>query len=197
MVVISGKEYPINLENMLFAAINLEDILFAAIKQKATDIHINVNDTPRIRTDGQLIRITEKAINLKQCQAILDEIFEHNTLKKSELHKEKRISYSFSRSNLGRFRATISSQRGSFGIVIRTLAHEPIKYEELGLPDNSNAFVENTKGLYIITGTSASGRSTTLASIIDKINRERTLHITTIENPIESYRITMPCWAPQ
>ena len=175
MISISGKDYPITLQN----------ILIAANEHKATDIHININDTPRVRADGKLLRITDEKISAKQCQALLDEIFGHDTSKKSELHKEKRIAYSFSRHLIGRYRANISAQRGSFGISIRTLAQEPMKYEELGLPDMPTEFVKNTKGLYVVTGASSTGKSTTLASIIDKINTEENLHIMAIENPIE------------
>ena len=159
-------------------------LLEAAVNFKATDIHLTSGSPPAFRINSELVV-------LKNCPVILPE----DTRKIAEsllcggkfctLERDGEIDFSFSKPGLGRFRVNIYRQRGTYSVAIRSLPFIIPAFEQLGLPQTVKSFARKTKGLVLATGPTGSGKSTTLASLLNVINHERRCHIITIEDPIE------------
>lgn len=162
----------------------IEILLEEVIKKKASDLHLQVGLPPMLRVDGALIAmpsadtLTEAAVEAL-IFAILDED------QKQILLKDKEFDFSFAFGDLGRFRVNAFHERGNLAAALRLIPNEILSVEQLGLPPIVNRFADYPRGLVLITGPTGSGKSTTLAAIINKINLERAAHIVTIEDPIE------------
>ncbi|HLB66380.1 MAG TPA: type IV pilus twitching motility protein PilT [Candidatus Saccharimonadales bacterium] len=162
----------------------IEVLLEEVIKKKASDLHLQVGLPPILRIDGALSPVsgadilTEETIELL-IFAILDED------QKQILLKDKEFDFSFAFGELGRFRVNAFHERGNLAAALRLIPNEILTIEQLGLPQVVNKFADYPRGLVLITGPTGSGKSTTLAAVINKINTERTSHIVTIEDPIE------------
>lgn len=162
----------------------LNDILAMAIKAKASDVHIKAGLPPVYRIDGGLRplpnapRLTPENIR-KMTYAMLSE---HQ---REEFEKNHELDLAYGVKGLGRFRVNMFTQRGSISAVLRTIPFNVSTLEELNLPPVIKKITQNKRGLVLVTGTTGSGKSTTLASMIDAINANRTEHIITIEDPIE------------
>lgn len=162
----------------------IEILLEEVIKKKASDLHLQVGLPPILRIDGALAPVagtdilTEETIELLVF-AILDED------QKQILLKDKEFDFSFAFGDLGRFRVNAFHERGNLAAALRLIPNEILTIEQLGLPQIVNKFADYPRGLVLITGPTGSGKSTSLAAIINKINTERTAHIVTIEDPIE------------
>lgn len=162
----------------------LNDILTMAVKFKASDVHIKVGLPPVYRIDGNLRplpnapRLTQEGIR-KMVFAMLTE------QQRGDFEKNHEIDLAHGVQGLGRFRVNMFTQRGSISAVLRTIPFNVSTLEELNLPPIIKKISQNKRGLILVTGTTGSGKSTTLASIIDAINSNRTEHIITIEDPIE------------
>ncbi|HTG01718.1 MAG TPA: type IV pilus twitching motility protein PilT [Nitrospirota bacterium] len=163
---------------------NLHDLLKYMIEKGASDLHITTGIAPSIRIDGKMKPIPGlDALSATQtkdlCYSILTDAQKHKFEENSEL------DLSFGVKNLSRFRANIFVQRGAVAAAIRTIPFKIKTFQELGLPDVVADLCKKPRGLILVTGPTGSGKSTTLASMIDKINNERQEHIITIEDPIE------------
>ncbi|HXR49800.1 MAG TPA: ATPase, T2SS/T4P/T4SS family, partial [Verrucomicrobiae bacterium] len=162
----------------------IEVLLDEVVKRKASDLHLQVGLPPMIRVDGSLIPVNgadpldEEAIEVL-IFAILDED------QKQILLKDKEFDFSFAYGDLGRFRVNAFHERGNMAAALRLIPNEILTIEQLGLPDIVNKFSDYPRGLVLVTGPTGSGKSTTLAAMIHKINNERASHIITIEDPIE------------
>lgn len=162
----------------------IELLLEEVVKKKASDLHLQVGLRPMLRVDGSLVAIagsellTEEAVEALVF-AILDED------QKQILLKDKEFDFSFAFGDLGRFRVNAFHERGNLAAALRLIPNEVLTIEQLGLPDIVNKFAEYPRGLVLVTGPTGSGKSTTLAALVDKINNERAQHIITIEDPIE------------
>lgn len=162
----------------------IEILLEEVIKKKASDLHIQVGLAPMLRVDGALLPVTgadiltEEAVELL-IFAILDED------QKQILLKDKEFDFSFAFGDLGRFRVNAFHERGNLAAALRLIPNELLTIEQLGLPQIANKFSDYPRGLVLVTGPTGSGKSTTLAAIINKINTEKAVHIVTIEDPIE------------
>jgi len=162
----------------------LKGLLEYAGKYNATDLHICAGSKPVIRVNGKLKLIDSSEVILPPD---IDGIIK-NTLddaKSAKLKSQRVLDFSFSVPGMGRFRANIYSQRGTFAIAIRILPFEIPSFKNLGLPDAVENFTAKTSGLFLVTGATGSGKSTTLASLLDIINERYQYHIITIEDPIE------------
>ncbi|MDY0213838.1 MAG: type IV pilus twitching motility protein PilT [Desulfuromonadaceae bacterium] len=163
---------------------DLNDILAMAIKFKASDVHIKAGLPPVYRIDGNLRplpnapRLTPEEIR-KMVFAMLTE------QQREEFETKHEIDLAYGLQGLGRFRVNMFTQRGSISAVLRTIPFNVSTLEELNLPPIIKKITQNKRGLVLVTGTTGSGKSTTLASMIDAINSNRTEHIITIEDPIE------------
>ena len=162
---------------------NLHQLLKAMIEKGASDLHITTNSPPQLRIDGKLQPLQMPPLSpadTKQvCYSILTDAQKHRFEENSEL------DLSFGVRGLSRFRANIFMQRGAVAGAFRSIPYKMMTMEELGLPKVVLDITKKPRGLVLVTGPTGSGKSTTLASIIDRINTERHDHIVTVEDPIE------------
>src|SRR5690606_12942602 len=155
----------------------------AMIAKGASDMHITTGSPPLHLIDGQVVPLKLQPlgpVDTKQlCYSVLTEE------QKIEFEKNKELDLSFGVKNLSRFRANIFMQRGAVSGAFRSIPFKILSFDELGLPQVIATLAKRPRGLVLVTGPTGSGKSTTLASIIDKINSETRQHIMTIEDPIE------------
>jgi len=164
--------------------VNLRALLEEMIERDASDLHITAGDKPKLRIDGD---ITDANVNVvlspKDTLQLSYSILTENQKKRFETEDE--LDFSFGIQNLARFRGNCFKQRGCVSLVIRQIPFNIRTFEELGLPNAVSKMADRPRGLVLVTGPTGSGKSTTLAAMIDKINRERRGHIITVEDPIE------------
>ncbi len=164
--------------------LRIELLLEEVVKKKASDLHLQVGLQPMLRVDGALLPVsgsetlTEESLELLLF-AILDED------QKQILLKDKEFDFSFAFGDLGRFRVNAFHERGNMAAALRLIPNEILSIEQLGLPPIVNKFSDYPRGLVLVTGPTGSGKSTTLAGLVGRINNERAAHIITIEDPIE------------
>lgn len=165
---------------------DINNVLSYAVEIGASDVHLTVGLKPIIRHKGQLRALEEEAVLTSE---IVDNVVEYltknNEVYLNKLKNDKHLDLAYSIAGLGRFRVNIYTQRGSKALAIRIVNSTIPKVDELGMPESVASLAEISNGLVLITGPTGSGKSTTLASVIDKINREKNLHIITLEDPIE------------
>ncbi len=162
----------------------LDKLLEDAVSRKATDIHLCVGTKPLMRVNTNLRPMEEyDVIDSDVTKSIAQAVLEKNRYEK--FLNQKAVDTSYSKSELGRFRMNFYTQRGTTALAIRSLPNIIPSLGELGIPDILKDFAMKVKGLVLITGMTGSGKSTTLASMIQYINRQKSVHITTIEDPIE------------
>jgi len=159
------------------------DILTYAIKNGASDIHLMVGSPPAVRIDGNIRFISNDLLTSKENSEFLDEIMSPE--QKERFMKTGDYDLALEVPGLGRFRVNVMRQRGLVGIVLRHVRNKILDFSSLHLPPSMEMIAEMRRGLVLITGTTGSGKSTTLASLIDWINARRRVHIVTVEDPIE------------
>ncbi len=162
---------------------NILDFLTQAVEAKASDLHVTVNLPPMVRVDGSLEKLDEKVLKPEDTALMVKQVLSQKQL--SVLQEKGEIDTSFSHPGMGRFRLNVYRQRGSYGMAFRVVYSRIPTLEELGLPPNVADFTRKQRGLVLVTGPTGSGKSTTLASMIELINHERNCHILTLEDPIE------------
>jgi twitching motility protein PilT len=166
------------------ANVRIEVLLEEVIKRKASDLHLQVGLPPMIRIDGALAPIgNSETLNDEAVETLLFSILDED--QKQILLKDKEFDFSFAFGDLGRFRVNAFHERGNLASALRLITNEIMTIEQLGLPPVVNKFADFPRGLVLVTGPTGSGKSTTLAAMIHKINEERAAHIITIEDPIE------------
>lgn len=162
---------------------SLQQLLKTMIEKGASDLHITVGAPPSLRIDGDIVPINVPPLTAQEtkqsCYSILTDAQKH------QFEEENELDLSFGVKGLSRFRANIYLQRGAVAGAFRQIPYEIKTFEELGLPKVVATLAERPRGLVLVTGPTGSGKSTTLAAIVDKINREQAGHIITIEDPIE------------
>jgi len=162
----------------------IEVLLEEVIKKKASDLHLQVGLPPILRIDGKLAPISGLDIlNEETLEALIFAILDED--QKQILLKDKEFDFSFAFGDLGRFRVNAFHERGNMAAALRLIPNEILSIEQLGLPPVIKKFADYPRGLVLVTGPTGSGKSTTLAALIQKINSERPAHIVTIEDPIE------------
>lgn len=163
---------------------HINDILKAATERKASDVHLKVGSHPIIRVDGVLIPLVEFK-RLMQEDTIAMAFSMMSTQQKEKFKQFLEIDIAYSVPGLGRFRCNIFQQRGSVGLVLRLIPARILNIRELLLPPVLERICDEERGLVLVTGTTGSGKSTSLAAMVDYINSRRNCHIVTIEDPIE------------
>jgi twitching motility protein PilT len=161
----------------------LPQLLKALIDQGASDLHISADSAPRLRIDGQLIPLQLPALTGTDAKQLCYSVLTDEQKRDFETHKE--IDLSFSVKNLARFRANIFTQKGYVGGAFRVIPYRVRTVKELGLPNVVEQLCAYPRGLILVTGPTGSGKSTTLAAMIDHINETSCDHIITLEDPIE------------
>lgn len=169
---------------MAESTLKIETLLEQVVKQDASDLHITVGTPPMLRVDGALkpfpdIPPLKEADVEKLIFSIVDEV------QKGILLKDMEVDFSFAFGDVARFRANAYHQKGNLSIALRLIPTRIRTLEELGMPAIANNFTEIPRGLVLVTGPTGSGKSTTLAAMIDRINESHANHIITIEDPIE------------
>src|SRR5262245_13968063 len=166
------------------AANSIDELLERMVEANASDLHVTTGTPPAIRVRGEVERLEGfDALTGEETQQLLYRILSSEQQKNFELARQ--LDFSYSMPGLARFRVNIYFQRESIGAAFRLIPTELKTLEELGIPDSLHVLAEKPRGLVLVTGPTGSGKSTTLAAIIDEINRNRSEHILTIEDPIE------------
>ena len=165
-------------------AATMHDMLTIMIERGASDLHLTTGTYPQIRLHGRLIPLTEfEALSPQDTQRLAYSVL--NEAQKQKFEEANELDLSFGIQGLSRFRCNVYRQRGAVAAAIRVIPFKIRAFEELGLPPIAEQLADRPKGLVLVTGPTGSGKSTTLAAMIDKINSERSDHIITIEDPIE------------
>lgn len=166
------------------AELKIEILLEEVIKKKASDLHLQVSMPPMLRIDGTLTPIAGYApLDEEKVEALVFAILDEE--QKQILLKDKEFDFSFAFGDLGRFRVNSFHERGNLAAALRLIPNEIKSIQELGLPQTVANFASYPRGLVLVTGPTGSGKSTTLAALVDVINANRADHIITIEDPIE------------
>ena len=165
-------------------SVKIETLLEACIKHGASDLHIQVGLPPILRIDGSLVPIPNTPILTTEIVDTL--IFSTlDSMQRETLAKDKEFDYSFAFGEIARFRVNAFNEKGHLAAAFRLIPAKMPTIEELGMPQVISGFADYPRGLVLVTGPTGSGKSTTLAAIINKINSEKSVHILTIEDPIE------------
>src|SRR5579863_2568556 len=163
---------------------NIDDLLRIATERRASDLHLKVGNYPHLRIDGELVPLTDQP--RISAEDMLNMAFSMMSARQKQKFKETtEIDMAYSVAGLGRFRVNIFQQRGTVGLVLRVIPMQIRTVDELGLPPILNSIAMEERGLVLVTGTTGSGKSTTLAALIDHINQTRCVHVMTVEDPIE------------
>ncbi len=162
----------------------IEILLEEVLKQKASDLHLQVGLPPMLRVDGALKAVSGvESLNEELVEQLIFAILDDD--QKQILLKDKEFDFSFAFGDLGRFRVNAFHEKGNLAAALRLIPNEIASIEQLGLPHIVTKFADYPRGLVLVTGPTGSGKSTTLAALVNKINHERAEHIVTIEDPIE------------
>ena len=164
-------------------SVSLHQLLKTMVEQGGTDLHVTTNSPPVIRLHGLL-----QPLNLPPLNAVETKKLAYSILTDAQKHRFEEtleLDLSFGVKGLARFRANVFMQRGAVAAAFRRIPYEILGFKELGLPPVVESLCEKPRGLVLVTGPTGSGKSTSLAAMIDKINREKPLHILTIEDPVE------------
>jgi twitching motility protein PilT len=162
----------------------IEVLLDEVVKKKASDLHLQVGLPPMLRVDGSLVAVNgADPMDEEAVEALIFAILDED--QKQILLKDKEFDFSFAYGDLGRFRVNAFHERGNLAAALRLIPNEILSIEQLGLPEIVNKFADYPRGLVLVTGPTGSGKSTSLAALVGKINGERASHIITIEDPIE------------
>ncbi|SHE29605.1 twitching motility protein PilT [Tissierella praeacuta DSM 18095] len=162
---------------------NIIELVNLDTSRKASDIHITVGIPPVLRINGQLVILEEERLKPEDTKVLVYETLNENLIK--ELEEKGEVDTSFSSPGIGRYRVNAYKQRGSYGMALRIIPLEVPTIDDLGLPKVVKDLSRLPRGLILVTGPTGSGKSTTLASMINQINNERRCHILTLEDPIE------------
>ena len=164
--------------------LRIEVLLEEVVKRRASDLHLQVGLPPMLRIDGQLVPVAGfNPLDEAGVETLIFAILDQD--QRQILLKDKEFDFSFAFGTLGRFRVNAYHERGNLAGALRLIPNEIKSITELGLPQVVLNFANFPRGLVLVTGPTGSGKSTTLAALVDKINTERAQHIITIEDPIE------------
>ena len=162
----------------------IEVLLEEVVRKKGSDLHLQVGLPPMLRVDGALLAVAgAEALNEEVVETLIFAVLDED--QKQVLIKDKELDFSFAFGDLGRFRVNAFHERGNLAAALRLIPNEILIVTQLGLPPIIDKFAEYARGLVLITGPTGSGKSTTLAAMIHKINMEQARHIITVEDPIE------------
>ena len=162
---------------------NLKQMLVEMLNRKASDLHIRVGIRPHLRVNGTLEQIATDPITIETMEQVVGQILNEKQFERFQRKNEMDLALSVAK--LGRFRINLFRQRGTTGIAIRAVSTVVPSFEELNLPKTIKGLASERRGLIIVTGTTGSGKSTTLAAIIEEINATSSMNIMTVEDPIE------------
>jgi twitching motility protein PilT len=163
--------------------VNLRELLEILIEKNASDLHLAVGSPPQIRVDGRLLTLDMDALTPDTTKKLAYSMMSERQKQRFEENSE--LDMSFGIENMSRFRCNVFVQRGNVSVALRQIPYKVPSFEELGVDKAIIELANLPRGLVLVTGPTGSGKSTTLAALIDKVNRERHSHILTVEDPIE------------
>jgi len=163
--------------------VSLRELLEQMVRMGASDLHLTAGSPPVVRVDGKLQRMSYDMLTSEETKKIAYSML--NEKQKLKFEQNWELDFSFGIESMSRFRANIFMQRGNAAVALRQIPYEIRSFDQLGLPKVIADFARLPRGLVLVTGPTGSGKSTTLAAVIDKINKERPVHIITVEDPIE------------
>ena len=166
-------------------SMDLNGLLAAAVERGASDLHLKVGSPAMARIDGVLTPVDERRLSDADLEAVLARLTEHNPKRRQHFDATGDLDTVWVADGAGRFRVNVFRQRGSISFAFRFVPRDPFTLEELGLPTGVRRLAAEERGLILVTGASGAGKSTTLAAMIDEINRTRRQHVITIEDPVE------------
>lgn len=167
------------------SSVTMNDLMQAAVDEKASDLHIRVGRQPVLRVSGALEPLDTEVFTPEDTYELAKQIMDEE--QERHVEEEGGADFGFTFSDEARFRVSVFKERGNYGLVLRLIPSTLMTLSQLGLPENVNELLYKPRGLILVTGPTGSGKSTTLASMLDVINTDRDCHIVTIEDPIEFY----------
>ena len=167
------------------STVQIDRLLDTVVKQGASDLHISVGRPPTIRLHGSLRSLATKTIESEDATALMKSITPESN--QAELAEAGGTDFGFAFGTAARFRASVFRQRGDISMVLRLIPNTLLSFEQIGLPEIVQELCRRPRGLFLVTGPTGSGKSTTLASMLNWINEFYDRHIVTIEDPIEYY----------
>src|SRR5919204_3005249 len=176
-------------------SLSLSDLLKRMLEMNGSDLHITTNSPPQVRVHGHLVPLDLPQLTPAETKQLAYSVM--TDAQKHRFEENLELDFSFGLKGLARFRANCFNQRGATGSVFRVIPFEIKSFNQLGLPAVVTKLCEKPRGLVLVTGPTGSGKSTTLAAMIDKINSERHEHILTIEDPIEFVHLNKNCLVNQ
>lgn len=165
--------------------ITMRDLLQATIDEGASDLHVRAFMPPELRIHGELVAIADEAFTAEETRRLCNEIMTPEQV--AEAESNGGTDFALAHEDGTRFRVSVFKERGRWGCVLRMIPSTLLSLEQIGLPPSIKELLFKPRGLILVTGPTGSGKSTTLASMIDVINQERSVHVVTVEDPIEFY----------
>jgi len=176
-------------------AVTMHQLLKTLVDQGGTDLHITTNSPPQIRIDGKMVPLQLPPMTAAETKQLIYSVLTDN--QKHRLEEALEVDFSFGVKGLARFRANVFFQRGAVAGAFRTIPWEMRSFKDLGLPEIVSQLCDKPRGLILVTGPTGSGKTTTLAAMLDKVNSERHEHMVTIEDPIEYLHSHKKCLVNQ
>ncbi len=177
------------------AQIHIDRLLETTIKRGGSDLHIHCGRPPVLRLHGRLRQLETKILEPDDTMALMKSITPDRN--QQELQEEGTTDFGFAFGDMGRFRVSAYRQKGVVSIVLRLIPNKLLSFDDIGLPPIAKSLCRRPRGIFLVTGPTGSGKSTTLATMIDYINRELDRHIVTVEDPIEYYHTHKKCVVSQ
>ncbi len=167
------------------ATVQIDKLLETVVKEKVSDLHITTGQPPVVRVGGHMVRLETKSLEPDDTVALMKSITPERN--QQELQEVGGTDFGFAFGEKARFRVSVFKQRGQIGMVLRRIPNEFLTFEQLGLPSVISDLLERPRGLFLVTGPTGSGKTTSLASMINHMNNTMDHHIITMEDPIEYY----------
>jgi len=177
------------------AQLHIDRLLETTIKRGGSDLHIQCGRPPVLRLHGRLRQLETKILEPDDTMALMKSITPDRN--QQELQEEGTTDFGFAFGDMGRFRVSAYRQKGVVSIVLRLIPNKLLSFDDIGLPPIAKSLCRRPRGIFLVTGPTGSGKSTTLATMIDYINRELDRHIVTVEDPIEYYHTHKKCVVSQ
>jgi twitching motility protein PilT len=172
-------------------SVNIHELLTFAVKNRASDVHLGAGEVPSVRIDGEVRRLDLPALSQEDALRLAYSIM--NEKQKTTFEERLELDFSIGLKNLCRFRVNVFTHTRGIGVALRQIPSRVLTLEEIGAPKVFQRIAELNKGLILLTGPTGTGKSTTLAAMVDHINRNRQEHMITIEDPIEFVHTPMKC----
>ncbi|MBM4006297.1 MAG: type IV pilus twitching motility protein PilT [Planctomycetes bacterium] len=167
------------------SSVQIDRLLDVMVKQDASDLHVTVGRPPTVRLNGRLRNMQTKVLDADDCMALMKSITPEKN--QAEFQEKGGTDFGFSFSEAARFRVSVFRQKGNVAMVLRLIPNRLLPFDVLGLPGIVKDLIRRPRGLFLVTGPTGSGKTTTLATMIDEINVNLERHIITVEDPIEYY----------